>query len=83
MRGVSFALVAALAFRAGLAIGGNGSASSIISRVPLIGDGLDATPNQSADFTDFWKAWNALETHYVITNASPRFHRLKNAFLAR
>ena len=77
MRGVSFALVAALAFGAGLAIGGNGSASSIISRVPLIGDGLDATPNPSADFTDFWKAWNALETHYVITNASSTLPSVK------
>ncbi|MDP2651766.1 MAG: S41 family peptidase, partial [bacterium] len=29
-----------------------------------------ATPNQSVDFTDFWKAWNALETNYVGTHAS-------------
>ena len=69
-RGVSLALVAALSFGAGLAIGSSGSTSAIVSHIPLIGDGLDATPNLSADFTDFWKAWNALETHYVTTNAS-------------
>ncbi len=68
--GISFALVAVLAFGAGLAVGGNGSAASIVTRIPLIGDGLDATPNQSADLTDFWKAWNALDSNYVITHAS-------------
>lgn len=81
MRGVSFALVAALAFGAGLAVGGSDSTSSIISKIPLIGDGLDATPNQSADFTDFWKAWNALETHYVITNASSTLPSVKERVL--
>ncbi|MEK7060417.1 MAG: S41 family peptidase [Patescibacteria group bacterium] len=77
VRGVSFALVAALAFGAGLAIGGNGSASSIVSRIPLIGDGLDATPDPNADFTDFWKAWNALEKQYVITDASSTLPSVK------
>ncbi len=70
VRGASFALVAAIAFGVGLFVGGSGSTQSIVSRIPLIGDGLDATPNPSADLTDFWKAWNALETNYVITNAS-------------
>ncbi|MBT9174186.1 MAG: putative CtpA-like serine protease [Syntrophomonadaceae bacterium] len=68
-RGVSFALVAALAFGAGLVVGDSGS-TSVVSRIPLIGDGLDATPDPRADFTDFWKAWNALEKQYVVTNAS-------------
>ena len=68
--GVSFALVAVLAFSAGLAVAGSGPAASIVARIPLIGDGLDATPNPTVDFTDFWKAWNALEKHYVITDAS-------------
>ena len=31
---------------------------------------MDATPDQSVDLTDFWKAWNALEANYVITHAS-------------
>ncbi len=70
MRGILFALVAALAFGAGLAVGESDSSSSVIARMPFIGDGLDATPNTNADFTDFWKAWNALEKQYVITNAS-------------
>ena len=76
-RGVSFALVAALAFGAGLAVGGSSSTASIVSNIPLIGDGLDATPDQRADFTDFWKAWNALETNYVITNASSTLPSVK------
>lgn len=70
VRGISFALVAASSFGIGLVIGNNGSAAAIATHIPLLGDGLDATPNQNADFTDFWKAWNALETHYVITHAS-------------
>lgn len=70
MRGISFAFVAAVSFGAGLVLGGNGSATSIVAHLPLIGDGLDATPDQSADLTAFWKAWNALDTNYVITHAS-------------
>lgn len=69
-RGVAFALVAALAFGAGIAVGGDPSTEAVISRIPLVGDGLDATPNPNVDFTDFWKAWNALEARYVITDAS-------------
>lgn len=68
--GVSFALVAVLAFGAGLFVGGNDSTASVISRIPLVGDGLDATPDQSADLAPFWKAWNALEENYVSTHAS-------------
>jgi len=70
VRGISFALVAALAFGAGLAVGDSGSTAAVVSRIPLIGDGLDATPDPSADLTDFWKAWNALEANYIITHAS-------------
>jgi carboxyl-terminal processing protease len=69
-RGISYALVAALAFGAGVIMGGNGSTTSIASHIPLVGDGLDATPDQSVDLTDFWKAWNALDANYVITHAS-------------
>src|SRR3989344_3217603 len=77
VRGVSIAIVASLAFGAGLAVGSSDSTSSVISRIPLIGDGLDATPNANADFTDFWKAWNALEKHYVITHASSTIPSVK------
>jgi len=69
-RGISFALVAAIAFGAGLLMGNSGSAAAVVSHIPLVGDGLDATPDQSVDFTDFWKAWNTLDSHFVITHAS-------------
>ncbi len=70
-RGISLALVAALFFGVGFFAGSaNSATSSIVSHVPFIGDGLDATPDQSVDFTDFWKAWNALDANYVITHAS-------------
>jgi len=77
-RGVSFALVAAVAFGAGIFMGGSGSSAAGVTRLPLIGDGLDATPDQSVDFTDFWKAWNALATHYVITHASSTLPSVKD-----
>ena len=70
IKGISFALVAALAFGAGLFMGSNGSAAAIVSHIPIVGDGLDSSPDQSVDLTDFWKAWNALNANYVITHAS-------------
>lgn len=69
-RGVSFALVAVVAFSAGLFMGGGNSASAVVAHLPLVGDSLDATPDQSVDLTDFWKAWNALSENYIITHAS-------------
>ena len=70
-RAIGLAFVAVLAFIGGLYAGEKGSsAAAIISRIPLLGDGLDATPDQSADLTDFWKAWNALASDYVLTSAS-------------
>lgn len=68
--GVSVALVAVLAFGAGLVVGGNGSASAVVARLPLVGDGLDPTPDQRTDLAPFWKAWNALKENYVNTHAS-------------
>lgn len=70
VHGVSFALVAAFAFGAGLLVGASGSTNAIISRIPLVGDGLDATPDKGVDLDDFWKAWNALQTNFVVTHAS-------------
>ncbi|MDB5244722.1 MAG: ctpA [Parcubacteria group bacterium] len=69
-RGVSFALVAVVAFGAGLSFGNTGSVSSLVSHLPLVGDQLNSTPDESADLADFWKAWNALNANYVITHAS-------------
>lgn len=69
-RGISYALVVVIAFVSGFFMGGSNSATAITTHIPFIGDGLDATPDTSADLTDFWKAWNALEENYVITHAS-------------
>ncbi|MDD2657353.1 MAG: S41 family peptidase [Candidatus Pacebacteria bacterium] len=69
-RGISYALVAVLSFGAGASIAGGGTTASIVSHLPLIGDGLNATPDQSADLTAFWKAWHALQDNFVITHAS-------------
>lgn len=70
VRGVSFALIAAFSFGAGLFLGGSGSTDAVVTHIPFIGDGLDATPDQNTDLTDFWKAWNALNANYVTTHAS-------------
>lgn len=70
-RGISYALVAALAFVAGISVGNtNGSTAAIVSHIPLVGDQLNPNPDPSVDLSDFWKAWNALEENYVITHAS-------------
>ena len=76
-RGIAFALVAAVAFFVGLEVGGTHGVAAVVDHVPLVGDGLDATPSSAADLADFWKAWNALETHYVITHASTTLPTVK------
>lgn len=68
--GILFALVAALSFGAGLTIGASGSASAVVSRVPFIGDGLDPSPDTAVELDDFWKAWNVLESEFVVAHAS-------------
>ncbi|MFA5996600.1 MAG: hypothetical protein WC790_02675, partial [Candidatus Paceibacterota bacterium] len=80
-QGVSFALVAAIAFMLGLSMGSSGSSTSVAARLPLLGDGLDATPSRSADLDDFWKAWNALEANYVVTHASSTLPTVKERLL--
>ncbi|MFA7302164.1 MAG: S41 family peptidase [Candidatus Paceibacterota bacterium] len=69
-RGISFALIASVAFGAGILVGNTGSAAAVITHIPLVGDGLDASPDHTVDLTAFWKAWNALRANYVITHAS-------------
>ncbi len=69
-RSASIALVVAAAFGIGLVLGGSGSVAAVVSHVPLLGDGLDPTPDPNVDLTDFWKAWNALNENYVLTHAS-------------
>ena len=70
VRGVSFALVAALSFIIGLSVGTSGSAATVAAHIPFIGDGLDATPDANVDLAAFWKAWIALSVNYVNTHAS-------------
>lgn len=66
---VLFALVLSLGFAGGLSVGAAGG-SRVLSNLPLIGDGLNATPDPSLDFTEFWKVYNALNAKFVETHAS-------------
>lgn len=70
VKSVSLALVAAIAFGTGLLVGGTSGTAAVINNLPLVGDGLDPTPDQSVNLADFWKAWNALRANYVITHSS-------------
>lgn len=70
MRGISYALIAAVSFGLGISLGNGGSTAAVVSHIPLLGDGLDATPAKNVDLSDFWKAWNALEDNFVSTHAS-------------
>jgi len=67
--GVAFAIVLVLGFAGGLRVGADSGASAFKS-IPFLGTSLDATPDQSADLADFWKAWNVLNTKFVQTHAS-------------
>lgn len=67
--GVAFAVVLAIGFAGGW-YAHTPLGESVVSNVPLLGDGLNATPDSSLDFTDFWKVYNILNTQYVITHAS-------------
>jgi carboxyl-terminal processing protease len=57
-------------FGGGIAASGMGGVHSITSAIPLLNHGLDPTPDSSADLTQFWEVWNALDSQYVITHAS-------------
>lgn len=67
--GVALALMLAIGFAGGVSVGAAGG-SRILSNLPILGDGLDATPDASADLADFWKAWNALNTRFVQTHGT-------------
>jgi carboxyl-terminal processing protease len=68
-RVIAFILVLAIGFIGGLFVGARGGTEAL-SSLPIIGSGLDPTPDHSANLTDFWEVWNALNTNYVITHAS-------------
>lgn len=67
--GVALALMLAIGFAGGISLGAE-AGSRIFSNMPLLGDGLDATPDESADLGDFWKAWNALNERFVETHST-------------
>ncbi|HEY4489533.1 MAG TPA: S41 family peptidase [Candidatus Paceibacterota bacterium] len=67
--GIFFALVLSLGFAGGLSVGAAGG-SRVLSSLPLIGDGLNATPDTTLDFNEFWKVYNTLNAKFVPSNAS-------------
>lgn len=66
---VLFALVLTLGFMGGLTVGAAGG-TRVLSNIPLLGDGLDPTPDPTISFTDFWKVYNALDDKFVDTHGS-------------
>ena len=74
---VAFAVVLVLGFVGGLTVGAGGG-SGALKHLLFIGSSLDATPDESADFTDFWKAWNILNSKFVQTHASTTLPDTKN-----
>ena len=49
MRGISYALIAAVSFGLGISLGNGGSTAAVVSHIPLLGDGLDPTPDRSVE----------------------------------
>jgi carboxyl-terminal processing protease len=68
--GVVFALVLVIGFAGGLGVGAAGGAQNITQNIPLLGDGLNPTPNPSLNFSDFWKVYNVLNARFVQTHGS-------------
>ncbi len=73
--GAAFAIVLVIGFGSGYATsaftsGNTQVLANALSNAPLLGDHLDATPSPDANFSDFWKVWNELNTRYVQTHAS-------------
>lgn len=62
------ALVAVLSFGGGYVVGAKGV--TIPHQIPLISDGLNPQPDDTADLTDFWKVWNTLDERFVQTHGS-------------
>jgi carboxyl-terminal processing protease len=67
---IAFIVVFAIGLALGIFIGTHYWGTSVVENIPLIGSGLDATPDENANLTDFWEVWNALNTNYVVTHAS-------------
>jgi carboxyl-terminal processing protease len=67
--GAAFAIVLVIGFAAGLYTA-TPRGQSIVSSIPLLGSGLNATPDPNLNMTDFWEVYNLLNTQYVVTHAS-------------
>lgn len=67
--GVLAALILVLGFAGGLTVGAAGG-SRVLNNIPLLGDGLNATPDPTADLTDFWKVYNTLNTRFVPSQST-------------
>ncbi|MDB5265150.1 MAG: ctpA [Parcubacteria group bacterium] len=65
----ALALMLAIGFAGGISVNAEG-ATRVLSNIAALGGGLDATPAEDADLTDFWKAWNTLDGRFVQTHAS-------------
>lgn len=72
----AFVLVAAIGFAGGLTVAAKGD--TVLSSIPLIGDGLSATPDADANLSSFWKAWNVLNDKFVETHASTTMPNVKD-----
>jgi len=67
---VVFALVVVLAFGAGMVTGAQGGGRILANSIPLLSDGLDATPDTAVDLENFWKVWNTLDAKFVESHAT-------------
>ena len=65
----ALAVMLFVGFVGGLSVGA-ATTGKAFTNIPLFSDGLDATPDDSADLADFWKAWNTLDSKFVQTHAS-------------
>ena len=67
---VILAIVVVLSFGAGVVTGAGTGSRIFADSLPLLGMGLDSTPDTTVDLGNFWKAWNTLEARFVETSAS-------------
>jgi carboxyl-terminal processing protease len=65
---ILFAIVGAVGFSIGLYVAN--PTKHFINDLPLLGNGLDSTPDPSADLGEFWKAWNVMNVRFVDAHAS-------------
>jgi len=62
-------LILVFGFLGGMQVGA-ATGTNAVSRIPLIGDGLNATPDGGVSFDGFWKVYNVLNERFVETQGS-------------